>query len=89
MPATGAMAAPAMPSKWTCSVTLFARAEICCLLLPASPIAVNSCRDLHLFAALLGCYARQAGSKISSREISSDFRRARTPNGSVNMGRGV
>ena len=74
-----------------CSVTWFARVTICLLLVFLAP-AANSLGVVPrcvAFIALPEFYARQAGSKISKREFSSDFRRARTPNGSVNMGRGV
>jgi hypothetical protein len=73
-----------------CSVTVFARVEICLLLVrPYDYPEYLFRRDAPAFDALPKFYARQAGSKISSREFSSAFRRARTPSGSVNMGRGV
>jgi hypothetical protein len=78
-----------MPSRWTCSVTLFDRVEIFYLLVCLPTIAANSSRHALLFDPPPSFYARQAGSNISSRDVSSAFKRARTPSGSVSIGRGV
>jgi len=72
-------------------VTLFARVTICRLLVHACDyrdFLTATRRDAPPLKAASD-YGRQAGSKISRREFSSDFRRARMPSGSVNMGLGV